>query len=436
MEIALADVGAAPENFAVTALRLEADTLIASVRNIAADTRDAPVRLNVGESTDAVLPAAPVSERTIPVGGYQSVDIAFATPPGRWARVAVEDRRGAEGDNARYVVLETSLRPKVLVVTATGDIPREAFYVQQALAAGGAAARAYEVEGTSGADLQGWESSRLEAHTAVILLSTRGLDHRGRTLVADFARKGGGVLVSAASGADAEVISDALGGLPISVAPQGAGQGAGQGAADIVRTLAPADVRHPVLQMFGARSALGLVRFRRIAVLRTDQCATLARFTTGEPAILDCEVGLGKGLLFASDLDNDGNDFPLHPSFVPFLHETIRYLSGGRRLAEYLVGQVPGGVPPVPGVAALARGMSAAATLVAVNVDPAESDERRLSAAEFQSAVSRMQTAPAAASEQDVEAGQREERQHLWQYVLVGMMALLIAESVLAARTA
>jgi hypothetical protein len=138
--------------------------------------------------------------------------------------------------------------------------------------------------------------------------------------------------------------------------------------------------------------------------------------------------------MFASDLNNQWNDFPLHATFVPFLHEAMQYLSGGRRLADYLVAQVPAGVPAAPGVAAMAGVSGAAPGLVAVNVDPAESDSSRLSVAEFQTAVTRLKDL--AVAEQDVEARQQEERQHLWQYVLALMIAMLIVESVVATRTA
>jgi hypothetical protein len=70
---------------------------------------------------------------------------------------------------------------------------------------------------------------------------------------------------------------------------------------------------------------------------------------------------------------------------------------------------------------------------VAVNVDPAESDPSRLTADDFQTAVSRLQDG--AEVEQHVEARQREEGQHLWQYVLALMIAMLIVESAVATRT-
>jgi hypothetical protein len=69
-----------------------------------------------------------------------------------------------------------------------------------------------------------------------------------------------------------------------------------------------------------------------------------------------------------------------------------------------------------------------------VNVDPREVDPARLSADDFQSAVTRMKDAGVEVAR--VEARQQEDRQHLWRYVLFVMAAALVAEGLLAARTA
>ena len=92
----------------------------------------------------------------------------------------------------------------------------------------------------------------------------------------------------------------------------------------------------------------------------------------------------GRAIVFASDLDNRWNDFPLHATFVPFIHEVIQYLSGGRRSSDYVIAQVPAGVPAVPGVAPFIPVPGAAPRLVAVNVDPGgvrsePADGRRIS---------------------------------------------------------
>ena len=58
--------------------------------------------------------------------------------------------------------------------------------------------------------------------------------------------------------------------------------------------------------------------------------------------------------MLASDLDNRWNDFPLHATFVPFVHEAVRYLASGRSHdGHYLVGDVTPGLPQTPGFATL-----------------------------------------------------------------------------------
>jgi hypothetical protein len=425
--IEIADVGATPENLAVTSARIVDDRIVASVRNTGPQARQAHVVLSVNAAVDNSSATAKTAETTIPVGSQDSADVSFAVPNGRWARVAVDDEKGVVADNARYLLLDANARPTILIVTEKGDLSREGFYIHQALLASAADSHGYDVEGVGGADLQKWDQPRFDAHSAVILLSTRGLDHHGRSLIAEYLKTGGGVLIAAGAEVEGEVVQEALGDPKVSIAPPVAGSTAP------VRALAPADVRHPVFHALAGRSSLGLVKFKQIAMIRAAGCPTLAQFTTGEAALVDCDLAAGRALVFASDVDNKWNDFPLHATFVPFIHEVIQYLSGGRRSSDYVIAQVPAGVPPVPGVAPFVSVEGAAPRLVAVNVDPAESDPSRLTADDFQTAVSRLQDG--AAVEQRVEARQREESQHLWQYVLALMIAMLIVESAVATRT-
>jgi hypothetical protein len=137
-------------------------------------------------------------------------------------------------------------------------------------------------------------------------------------------------------------------------------------------------------------------------------------------------------LALASDLDNGWNDFPLHATFVPFVHEAVRYLSSARpRAGEYLVGDVPQGLPATPGIFALNPPVPIAR--VAVNVDPAESDAERLTSEEFQASVTPLKQTLRGEAPQ--EARQQEDRQHVWQYLLGLMVAMLALESVVSART-
>ena len=388
------------------------------------------MRLEVQEAAGANGQPRVAGETTVPVGGGQSASVSFPVPSGRWASVNVVDPVGASADNGRYLVLDAAARAQVLIVTTAGDLSREAFYLQQALVAVGADGRAYDAQGIAASDLASWDQARLDRHAGVVLLSTRGLEHHGRQILTAYLKDGGGLLVATGPEVDGDVIEEVLSGPKVGLAAA-----EGQSPRDrVVRTWGAADVRHPVVRAFGTASgALALVQFHRISTTRPDGCQILARFTTGEAALVDCASGSGHALVLASDLDNRGNDLPLHATFVPFVHESMRYLAGGqRRTSEYFIADVPAGVAPVPGVATIGGGP--ASRLVAINVDPAETDPGRLTPDEFQTAVIRMSdAAPAAAAAQ---AREREERQHIWQYVLAVMIAMLVMESVVAARIA
>ncbi|MGE3520822.1 MAG: BatA domain-containing protein, partial [Vicinamibacterales bacterium] len=361
--IRVADVGVPPPNLAVTALRVSGDRVTATIRNGGADRVEARVRLRVHGQEDRGQTTRIAAETPVPVEAGEVATMDFPRPSGVWASVDVEDTTGVEADNARYAVIDESARPSVVIVTSTGDVTREAFYLEQALGAAASDGRAYAADGVAADDLASWRADRLEGRTAVVLLSTRGLDHRGRQLLTTYLQQGGGLLVAAGPDVDGDVLDEVLGGPRVglaggdgdtarpsgAVAPSAAATQSTASTQPVASTWAAADVRHPVIRAFGVQpGALGLVQFRRTRLMRPSECQTLARFTTGDAALVDCASGDGHALIIASDLDNRGNDFPLHATFVPILHQSMQYLSSGRaRAAEYLVGNVPEGVPSV-----------------------------------------------------------------------------------------
>jgi hypothetical protein len=421
--IDVVDVGAMPPNLAVTAVRPLGDRVVATIYNGGARARDTRVHL--------AIDGRAAGEAAVSIGPNQSAEATFAgAPRGVSAAVTVDDPDGLQADNVRYVVLGGTGRPSVLVVSGSGDLGRDAFYVQHALAAATSSDAAFQVTSVSGAQLSGWNDERLAAQAAVIVLSTRALERRGREILAAYARRGGGLLIAAGPDVDGTVIGDVLGaGSTLRIAND-------TNPTREARALAPTDVRHPVFQAFaGSTATLGLVTFKRAARISGDACQTLARFTTGDTALVECAAGDGRALVLASDLDNKWNDFPLHATFVPFLHEVVRYLASSRgHASNYLVGDAPAGVKRTPGIVALNDGGVGGPRRIAVNVDPREADQARMSADDFQSAVTRMKEAGAPAGR--VEARQQEDRQHLWQYALALMAVLLAAEGLLAARTA
>lgn len=421
--VEVADVGAPPANLAVTRASVDGDRVTGTVLNTAATPVESRVTLAVAKDAGGSASSETSTSILVPAGGEGAV--SFPRPDGAWATLSVADPDGIQGDNTRYVVLAGETRPAVLVLTATGDLDREAFYIGRALEAAGADGGAYRAEAVAANALQSWDQNRLNAYPGIVLMSTRGLEHHGRELLAGYLRKGGGLLVAGGVDVDADVLSEALGGLRVSILTPDANDRQ-------VRRLIPGDTRHPMLQPFSGRASLGLATFRQVIPVRGgDSCRVVATFTSGESAVLDCEAAGGRAVLLAFDVNNRGNDFPLHPTFLPFVHETIRYLTGSRHPAELLVAEAPSDHRQ-PGIVDLAKDAAGPKQLTAVNVDPAEAKPARLTPEEFQSAVVRLKAVPLSAERSDNE--EQEERQRLWVYALATLLGVLALESAIATR--
>jgi aerotolerance regulator-like protein/VWA domain-containing protein len=429
--IEIADVGPLPPNLAVVSVQPMSDRVVATLRNTGGRARDARAHLTVDGRR--------AGDASASIGPNQSADVVFAgAPRGKNAAVSVDDPDGIQADNVRYAVLGRGGVATVGVITGSGDLPREAFYVQHALAAGGMQDAGYQPVALSGAKLASMTDDQIAGHVAVLLLSTRGLERHGRELLATYVRGGGGLLIAAGADIDGDVVADVLGhDAPLRIVTAATpSTGAPRAATD--RALAPADVRHPIFRPFAANTAtLGLVRFHNVARVDGTGCQTVARFTTGDVAVIDCPAGEGRGVVIASDLDNRWNDFPLHATFLPFLHEVVRYLGSARAHAsDVLIADVPSGVTRQPGIVSVAdsRRAGAASRTIAINVDARESDPARLTMEEFQSAVTPMKDT--AISKARAEARQQEDHQHLWQYAMAFMVLTLMIEGYIAAKTA
>jgi hypothetical protein len=422
------DGGAPAENLAVVDLRADGDRLVATIRNSGVRERDVRARLTVDGR------AAGVSVTR--VGANETAQVSFAGGPstslraGSVAHVQIDDRDGLQGDNARYALIASPASASTLLVTTTGDVDKDAWYVHQALLAGRSAGRVREVTGVSASQLGTWTESRLAQCSVVMLVSTRGLERHGREHLAAYVNAGGGLFIAAGPDVDSDLVAGVLGaGAPLEIkSPTSMAAATAEGRA---QALAPADVRHPIFRSFGADIAsLSLVRFHSAAHVGGPSCQTLATFTSGDAAMLDCAAGGGRAIVVASDLNNRWNDFPIRASFVPFLDQAVRYLSSGdNRGTEYLVGDVPPGVPAVPGVATLTS--SSGARRVVVNVDPRESDIDRMAVADFQASITRLKDVASQDARADVAS--QESHQRLWQYVLATMIIALAVEGVVAA---
>ena len=405
------EIGGPDGNVAITALRVEGTEAIALVQNFTSRPIAEKVSFAIDREPAGTVPL------TIPANGSAE---ARLTVPGSIAgalSASIPDSQGYAGDNTRFAVLDLATAPLVLAVTASGH-PSESFYLERALAIaqGAGGFRFKAVGGPAFSDMQPEE---LDAVRVVAILGTRGIEQRGRELLAGYVRAGGGLLVTAGPDVDAAILRQALQNLvETSWRPRDG---------DPLR-FAPVDGRHPVFRVFGGVGTLANVSFRRSALVEPGASAdVVARYSDGTPALVEEVSGEGRVLVFASDLNNAWNDFPLQPAFVPFLHESLRHLAEARHVAsDYLVGVLPGEAGRTPGVVDLTI------RRVAVNVDPRESDPARSSIEAFKTSVSELTAG--AAREAVVQAGQREGEQRLWQYALLLMVVSLVAEGMLGRR--
>ena len=216
--------------------------------------------------------------------------------------------------------------------------------------------------------------------------------------------------------------------------------------------------------------------------------SVLARFDTGEPALVERAAGRGRVLVFASTLDLNWNDLALKPMFLPFVHQLGRHLSGFKEQPSWLtIGQVldidaaeiaagatsasaaraaagrtiltpagqrrdlPAPVAAVPGgaappVAALemteqgfyeirGSGREPGPTIVAAsNVNLAESNLDRIDPQELVGAVTGNGSTGSTLGQDVLPDEAQELAQRVWWYLLFAGILLLIAETVLAHR--
>ncbi len=421
------DVAEAPANLAVVEARPDPDGMTALVRNFGAAARSGKAHLTIDGRA--------VADTQFQVEGGIAAAIHFQTmlPSRGVAAVAIDDAQGFEADNTRYVLLDPAEPSDLLLVTGSGSPDNETFYLDRALLIGGESSR-FRSRHVSAAKLSDVTGAELSRYSLVLLLGTRGLDRKSVDLLSSYVSAGGGLFLAAGPDIDMESIRDLLSGR-VRIGPP-----APPAAQPL--SLAPVDARHPVFKAFGAAATnLSSVRFRR-AVRVTDEAGgrVIGRFSDGSAALVDCVVGKGRLVFFASDLNNRWNDFPLHPVFVPFVHELARYLSEARdRRREVLVAELPPNTPKLPGVhtipeASVAPVSGAAQTgrRVVANVDPQESDPTRLTSERFAAAMTRLNAT--AAVEAQASARTQEEGQRLWRYGLLLMVVGLVIEGFLGGR--
>lgn len=413
IELSVRDAGARVSNLSVSAAAIDGARRMATatIRNSGDEARTADVRMVLDERGPIV--------KQVSVPANDAIDVTFdAAGDPRRVKVSVEDAPGYVADNERFGVYEARGLPKVLIL-AGGPASTAGFYLSRALVADGGEGSDFDVRTLSGSAFTALSENEIRDQSVIALLSTHGLDRRAGDALRNYLAAGGGLFVAASADVDPTVLSTLLQWRP-PLAPRDVRR---------ARVLAATDLRHPVFRPFDAVAAnFGQVLFDRAWSL--DAAAAwrvAAQFTDGSPALLERVQTGGRVMLFASDVDRRWNDFPLHPTFVPFTQEIARYLGARPPAASsFLVSDVPAGTSAVPGFAQVGG------RTVAVNVDPREASADRLTPIEFQKLVTRTTAGTQARVERL--ARETEAQQNYWRYGLMLLMATLVVEAFVGSR--
>lgn len=399
IDIDVQTVRAVDENVAVTAV--EVDDL--TIRVVLTSTGP-PRSVAVGMAVDD----APVASTIAEVSGSTTtlaldLDLGGVAAGDRLARavvtVSVDDPVGLVADNRRRVRVGAvdAASPRVGVVGGFDLSVDGAYFLRHALLAGDQEVP-FVVDVFTPDDLTVRDLSEM---AALIVVDTGGLHRRSRAAIARFVRQGGGLLVVCGPGIDPMLLADLFG------SNEFVETNAVAGAAPI--GLAVTDARHPIFLELGTLGgALGEVRVNRsLRVIENDTMGVLVRFGNGSPALVELASPTGRMLLFASDLNNEWNDFPRREAFAPFVRELARYL-----VAESTV------VETEP-------------TLE--NADLAESDLTRETPATFRDHL--VEGVPSdivdLPSRPNRDASETEQTQSYWWYALVALAVVLIGEAAL-----
>jgi hypothetical protein len=175
-------------------------------------------------------------------------------------------------------------------------------------------------------------STDLRSYDVVTLSNVTMLNENDRRALAQFVQAGGGALIFLGDQVNATLYNRDLFDATPSLLPARLAPPVDQAEK---QHLDGNSMDHPALQRFknAADVEVGTGEFTRAFGLtpRDNDPAVriLARFTNGQPALVEKRFGLGKVILFAGAASLDWGDLAIKPAFLPLVHQLVAYLAEG-----------------------------------------------------------------------------------------------------------
>ena len=330
------DVGAeSPQNLAITGMRVppvvlqeqSASQLDARVHNFGDEAvENLQVRLFIdGNIIDTVELDIEPDDFADAVFKVEFEDEATHTG---WVELP-EDALGA--DNKRYFTLQSLQSIKVHAVhdksrTSGRYQTVETFFLKKALVS---ESDALQIDFTESVSVP--NADRLARVDVLILADVAELSAAEAERVKTYVAAGGGLIITVGDNIDIDAYKQRLGG-EAGLMPCDFVQAVGDAFdREQFRVLATVKYEHPIFAPFQEpnHGDFGKARFYRFfQAVPTKDATVIATYDDGSPALFEKRYGsLGRVLCFTSTIDREWNDLPIRAVYLPFLHESIKYLA-------------------------------------------------------------------------------------------------------------
>ena len=350
VDIEFVDVGAEQQNNrAVTAINVppvvlldQKDAeLVARIHNYSSErVENLPVSLYIDDDK--------VETTQLDIEPNDSIDAAFRikinlqTESAHTGRVEIEND-ALEIDNVRYFTVQSMKSIKAHCVNGErkrNDIDDETFFLTRALV---------DV-GDEGVPIDYTESTTIPAADAMprydvlILANVSKISATEAERLKTYVNSGGGLILTLGDQVVSGVYQQHLGGMENSLLPCTLMQAVGDpiGKEDF-QVIANVEYRHPIFAPFSNPNHGDFAKgrfFRYYQSTPTSDATVIAVFDDGNPAVVEKVYGNGRVLCYTSTIDREWNDLPIHGVYLPFLHETIKYLAlkQAGKVPDYRVG--------------------------------------------------------------------------------------------------
>lgn len=328
-----------PQNLTITGISVppvvlkeqKAARLVARVRNFGVEpVENLPVRLFIDDNMiDTVELDIEPDDLADAVFSIEFQDEATHTG---WVEIS-EDPLLV--DNKRYFMLQSLQAIKVHAVrererSVGVGLPNpydETFFMKKALASVENTAIRIDFNETFSVP----NAATLARVDVLILADVAELDASEAERIKNFVANGGGLILTVGDNIETDTYKRHLGGedglMPCDFV-QAVGDAFNR---DQFRVIATVQYDHPIFTPFKEpnHGDFGKARFYRLfQAVPTKDATVIAAYDDGSPALFEKSYGnLGRVLCFTSTIDREWNDLPIRAVYLPFLHESIKYLA-------------------------------------------------------------------------------------------------------------